>query len=702
MKGISLFILLGFVLTGLSLREESSPLISHRKVSGPKRKIANDHSGKCMRDLFTVEQLKKEVQELETAMDTNRLQGKWKHLDLSKLPTTAADFLVKHGDKLGDPNVPVSFGSCEDVPCLFNTLYDTPDGIAGYVHYLWFLRTDIYLAADNLVPGQVASGGGQYNGKLLPLSSYLYETDELYGWWRLSKMLKAPYSSLTYLKEIQRIPRGERMEGANAFACGLAHSDGWITLSDQCLIVYPGSDSGHFFPSVIHELTHELDFEVGKRHNDEFYRSHWNDYLTMSGFELKEYRNSAGQQVRQWLLKPDARIVTAYGKNSPQESFAELLAYYRVDGDNTKTKVSEDSWNLAASFYQGKQFETRAMADSWAKEASLRKTKDILKSVVNCQDSVCLDEAMKLLASDEVGRIRSEEPDGCRVMNDPLIGQTLPGKLSETFLSAGEAMTAASNPEVRENIIQDFDEIMHPGAAYESFFACHNSNKECYEEKVRGMKGSTLSQYGESAGILISSYIATYPLEKITEEVSGFYQSLLASRERIMRLKSDELWNSCKKIPQSDSLPPSGTDYVVSEGYMVSSFYNCLNREFTSSLQSSLDAIKLQEFTPKNPDERAFILSLMKPRFTEMFNDLLRSGRARELKYRDAFTQQQGNWLYNSMRSNRWWVPRGKPTREEVEAACRTKAVDLIGGDHFFHLKKDLYKELLDKTCTGI
>lgn len=702
MKGISLFILLGLVLTGLSLRKESSSLISHRKVEGPKRQIANENAGKCMRDLFTIEQLKKEVQELEAAMDTNRIQGKWKHIDLSTLPATAAEFLLKHGDKLGDPKVPVSFESCGDVPCLYNLLYETPDGIAGYVHYLWFLRTGVYLAADNLIPNQAVQVGGQYNGKFFPLSSYLYEEDELYGWWRLSKMIKAPHSTLTHLKEIQRIPRGEPMEGANVNACGLAHSDGWINLADQCLIVYRGSDSGHFFPSVIHEMTHELDFEVGKRHNDEFYRSQWDDYLAMSGFELKEYRNSAGQQVRQWLLKPEARIVTPYGRNSPQESFAELLAYYRVDADNTKNKINQDSWDFAGKFFQGKTFESQILADSWAKEASLRKTKDILRTVASCQDPVCVDEAFRLLANEEVGRIRSEEPDGCKVLNNPMIGQTLPRKLASTFASAGESMTGASNPEIRENILQNFDEIMNPAAAYESFFACHASGKECYEDKVSSLKTSGLTQYGDSGEILLDSYIATYSFDKITAEVTAFYQSLLASRERIMKLKSDELWNSCRKIPQSDSIPPSGSDYVVTEGYMVSSFYNCLNREYTSALHSSLDAIKLQEFTPKNPEERAFILSLMKPRFTEMFDDLLRSSRARELKYRDAFTQQQGTWMYNAMRTNRWWMPRGRPTREMIETACRNKAVDLIGGEHFFHLKKELYKELLDKTCTGI
>lgn len=694
--------LLGFVFLWGALKEKASPLISYKKNTGPARQIANENSGKCLRDLFDTERLKNEVQELESSMDTNRLQGKWKHLDLAKLPTPAAAFLVSHGDKLGDPKEPLPFETCEDVPCLYNLVYGTPDGIAGYVHYLWFLKTGVYLAADNLIPNQSATLGGQYNGKNFPVSAYLYEPDELYGWWRLSKMLRAPLTSLTYLKEIQRIPRGEKMEGDNHIACGLAHSDGWINLSDQCLIVYQGSDSGHFFASTIHEISHQLDFETGLRHNDEFYRSHWDDFLAMSGFQLREYRNPAGEQVRQWELKPDSILVTAYAKNSPQENFAELLAYFRTDGDGTKSKVNKESWDFASGFYHGKDFRNVSLADDWVTSASQRRTKEILKSVLSCQSPECLSQAMNLLSTDEMSRIRSEEPDGCKVLNHPRIGQTLPEKLASSFLASGKALEGVSTPELRERILQNFDELMNPGAAYESFFGCYDKGVDCFEDRISETKIPELSQYGDSGELLLDAYIATYSFEKITEEVTAFYQSLLSSRERIMKLKSDELWESCKKIPSSDVVPPSGSDYVITEGYMVSSFYNCLNRGFTSSLHSSLDAIKLNEFTPKNPQERAFILSLMKPKYTGMFNDQLRKGRARELKYREGFTQQYGTWLYNGMRSNRWWMPRGNPSRARIEMACKEAAVNLIGGDHFFHLKKELYKELLEKTCSGI
>jgi hypothetical protein len=135
---------------------------------------------------------------------------------------------------------------------------------------------------------------------------------------------------------------------------------------------------------------------------------------------------------------------------------------------------------------------------------------------------------------------------------------------------------------------------------------------------------------------------------------------------------------------------------------MVSSFYNCLNRGFKTSLQGSIDAVKLQEFSPRNPEEREFLVSLIKPRFTDIIDNKLTSGRAKEKKYREAFTQQQGQWLYNTVRSSGYWRPRGRVDQATLEEACRNGAVRMIGGEIYFHLKKDLYKDLLEKTCNGI
>lgn len=705
MKGISLFLLAGLFFTLLTLREDkNSFLVTKKSPALLSRKIAAGETPKCMRDLFTTETLKKEVAELEEAMDTNRIQGRWRHIDLSTIPTSAAAFLLKFGDKLGDksPGAVFDASTCSDIPCLYNLVYGSSDGVEGYVHYLWYLRTGTYLAADNLVPDQKAASAGLYNGAPVSLSDYLFQQDELYGFWRLSKMMKAPHTTLTYLKEIQRIPRGQTIENRGANTCGLAHSEGWIVLADGCLIVYPRSDSGHMFASVLHEMSHQLDYEDGARLYDDLYRSQQSDYLSMTGFELKEYRDSNGALVRQWSLRPDARIVSPYGRSSPAESFAELMAYYRIDAEATRSKVSQESYDFASRYYHGRNFESDALAAGWVRKAVAEKTRDILKALVSCETPECLESSFSILAQEEMGRIRSEEPDGCKVLLSPFIAQTLPGKLSESFRSNSDLYLMSSRTEVRKTILDNFDSIMNPASAYEAFFACQSGGADCFNEKLKEKKISELSAYGDSAELIYSAYSEVFPYEKIQQEIQSFYQSLLTSREKEMKLKADELWESCKKIPVSDTLPPTGSDFLVRDGYMVSSFYNCLNRGFASALQGSLEAVKLKEFTPKNADERAFILGLMKPRLTQIFEDHLRNGRSYEIKIRGLFTEQHGTWMYNTMRSNRYWMPRGRPDQAQIETACKNAAINLIGGDIYFHLKKELYKDLLENTCKGI
>lgn len=702
MKDLSLMALLGavFLLFTLS-NEEAAPLILNRTVAPKGRGIATGDSPKCLRDRFDPEVLKEEVRQLEEALDTNRLQGSWEGMALAEMPTSRALFFTKYGDRLKSV-LPGGVGACTDVPCVYNLIYQTPEGVAGLVHYLWFLRTGSYLAADNMVPEQASETPGVYNGKTFEVSDYLFSPDELYGFWRLGKMLRAPHTGLTYLSEVHRIPRGERFEGKNSVSCGLAHSSGWINLSDGCLIVYPGSDSGYFFHAVTHELSHQVDFEDGKRQFGELYRSKREDYLKLSGFELKEYLDPAGRLIRQWSLTPEAKPVSSYAGTSPMENFAELLALYRIEASKTKGSVEDSSYQFAAAYYGGMDFRPESLEEAWVKAASSRKLREILGAVSNCDSQDCAEKELDLLVSEELGKIRSQEVDGCKVLTDPLVGQSLPSRMRESFSAVARKFQSETSPELRVRLATLLNDFLKPDVAYESFFVCSSAGGNCYAEEVGKRKSEELSDLGGPAAELLSLYLSTYSFGDVQTEITSFYKSLLSSRESSLRLKADELWESCKKIPISDALAPAGEEFIVREGYMVSSFYNCLNQGVRSAREAALSAVKLSEFAPRNPAERAFIMELLKPRFTQILEDHLRRGRAEEVLYRDAFVTQYGDWLFRTMRSNRWWVPRGRVDQLTLESACQENAQKMIGGEIYFHLKKELYKDLLEKTCSGI
>jgi hypothetical protein len=263
-------VLLGTV--GCTKKPEPKTLISQWEKyqafeSTVERKLASSTNGQCLNDIFTVDTLKDEVRSLESKyVNSPRVEGYWKHLDLSRLPVPQANFLKKFGGGFGDRANPeaIDYSSCYDVPCIFNKIYNKENHVAGYVHYLWYLKFGHMLSADNdTYPHNKTPG--IYNGKKFELSDYLYADHELYSFWRLSLMLKAPHTTLSSMKEIQKIPRGEKFEPLDfKRACGIAYSTGWILLTDNCIrIDKKNPDKGGLYWSLTHELNHQIDFQEG-------------------------------------------------------------------------------------------------------------------------------------------------------------------------------------------------------------------------------------------------------------------------------------------------------------------------------------------------------------------------------------------------------------------------------------------------------
>ena len=111
----------------------------------------------------------------------------------------------------------------------------------------------------------------------------------------------------------------------NPLIIGLAYSNGYVIMQDLCLGLYGDNEAGSFYESVLHELTHQLDYHEGRKLR-KTYRSQEKDYLDVSYFLLKEFRDDNGRTVRQWEHKPGIKLVSSYAGTSPAENFAETIA----------------------------------------------------------------------------------------------------------------------------------------------------------------------------------------------------------------------------------------------------------------------------------------------------------------------------------------------------------------------------------------
>jgi hypothetical protein len=282
----------------------------------------------------------------------------------------------------------IDYSGCDTVPCIYNKIYGKEEHVAGYVHYLWYLKFGHMLSADNSVPYFVSRYTGKYptrietyNGKKYELKDFLYNDEELYGLWRLSLMLDKSHAHLTNLRETQRVPRGSDIENENSSVCGQASSGGWIILKDSCLRI--NKDDGYLYEAVTHELSHQLDFF--RREGRE---SETKEYLELTGFSIEEFLDENKRTQRRWKLPPNPQLVTFYGSTSPAESFAEDLAYFRHEGDTTKRKLKDTHYQFISDrFYQKRKFDSPSFFGSWFGANMNVIGQKTFKAVLDCSQS---------------------------------------------------------------------------------------------------------------------------------------------------------------------------------------------------------------------------------------------------------------------------------------------------------------------------
>lgn len=690
----------------------------------------------CLKDVFDVTTLKKEVSDLEKKFAAGeKVTGTWKHIDLSTLPIPQANFLKSYGSQIGDLKDPTSidYSGCEDVPCLFNRIYKKENNVAGYVHYLWYLKFGHLLSADNLVPDQKSSTAGQYNDKEFALDAYLYSDKELFGLWRLSHMLKPPHTNLAYLKEMQRVPRGEPFEGRSMQTCGLASSAGWILLNDGCLTIYNDRmDTGYLYQAVAHEITHQVDFQQG-RGTREFYRSHKKDYLDLIGMHLDEYVDDKGVQVRQWKLKPGAKLVSSYAGTLPQENFAETISLFRVEGDMVKSKTTDEHYAfVSTNFFDDKNFETPSLMNNWINSYAADTEREALRAVIDCSESKvsqknayfslndftykpsvsmlnCLGSKSEEIAETIRRKAALYEPEGCMALSNDTNKKVWNGHVKEKLKTIMNRYL--QELEVDKDYIariqgfySDIDDRRVPKVAFVSCFEESNES-ECYRselslrvrEQIASLKVS-LEQEKE----LIDLYLSVHPYVDVSNEVKEGYKVFVSSNLEKIRYEAEDLWGSCKAIPHNDLESPRGSIFQVAEGYMISSFYNCLNSKAPEAIKHSVRSLEVDGAKIQNTKEELILYKEVQPHFVKMLQEKFDVASMNELNEIRKFIEEEDGSIRGRILSDFSWVKNVTKT-EGVQTDCRAEALRLISFEPLYHVKGKIFSDLASSTiCAGI
>lgn len=713
------------------------------EVDSLTREVASSNQpGMCLQNIFNSSTLKKEVADYEKRFTGVPVAGYWKHLDLSALPTAQANFLKRYGDSIGDQANPesISYEGCSSLPCIFNRVYGKDENhVAGYVHYLWFLKFDNYLSLDNKVPDQQASTPGIYNGKQFRVSDYLYNETELYGLWRITHLLQDPYTSLSNLKEVQRIPRKENLEGYGERVCGLASSQGHIRLQDGCLNTASyNKDKGFLYIGVIHEMSHMVDYlQAKQRRSGGWYRSHEQDYLDIVGFYKTEYTDSAGKLVTEWKLKENAKTIRSYSATTPVENFADTLAYFRQDGEEAKSKIDikQFKW-VAHNYFSGEAYDKLGNRERLLKKYDAAFSGEILAKVMDCSSTQkafqssyftandfsqsrltpwmlkCISYEAEVMASRLIAHVKTYEADGCTTLatrDDELVwNASVKSSLKKQFSIYIEEIS--KDPEYLEKV-KDFNlALQNRSMANEAILQCYQGStlanlSKCYEKKafeIAKTAALELKLPENQAQEMAALYLMTHPYLNVSQDLYLSYRTILSAHDALIVDESEALWQMCLNMNHSDEAKHSGSLFSTRKGYLVSSFYNCLNTLMPTTLKEVVRSLEYDGQKITHPSEELILLEFLTPRFVEELQALHEKSAADEAVELSNHFAQISDDIRAHLLSDFSWV---KSLTDDyiILEGCRVQALTQVSFLPLYHLKRDAFNDLITKgPCNGI
>ena len=724
------------------------------------RELAAVGGEKCLKEVFSVSVLKAEVKELEKKFASGtKVTGKWKHLNLADLPIPQANFLKNYGNILGDLNNPDAFdySDCKDVPCVINKIYGKPDYVAGYVHYLWYLKMGHLLGASNKVyDSKSQTKPGIYNGKNFAVKDYLYREKELFAYWRLMMMLKSPHTTLADLKEIYRVPQGEsfdfeveerrllRIENERLKAegkptkpipmgetCGLAYSNGYVIMQDMCLSLYEEDwEGGNFYDSVLHELSHQVDYHEGRKLK-KTYRSQEKDYLDLSHFYLNEYVEN-GEAKRQWAHKPGIKLPSNYGGTSPAENYAETLALFRTEGTVNKTKISAEHWDFTSkTYYFGKNFEKKYLIDGWLDSQSGIISQLAFKAVSDCTKPAspsastyfkktdfivpvqtatlnCLGAKASEISKEIRTKVRVSDPDGCQILTEYNVRTEWEPAVKESLIKVvNKYLKELQIDKAYFAKIQSFvDNIADRGMANEAYLACAEAETEesCYEAGVIRLaldKLAPLNLPEDHAQELAMLYLNGHALSDTKQYMNSYYRSFVQSHRSQIDEMAVEAWNRCATLPVNDDVPPTGKHFTIGDGYMVSSIYNCLNSEFPDTAKSVVRNLAVDNVKVQHPKEEALLYEEVVPELRNSLLSIYQKKKASEAKAAAEFIANDNGALRKVVLSDFNWV-KDVLNVSNIKRDCEKLATSKIEFELKYQVRRETFISLIEAACAQI
>jgi hypothetical protein len=707
--------------------------VGFTKNRGP----ANTQNPSCRKELFTVEEVRREAKHYEAQLDSDRkIRGKWKHIELNSLPVPQAKFLQAIGDQYGDVNNPEAHdvSRCEDGVCVVNAVYKSTDQLEGWMTYLWYLKMGNLLTFKNKVHSQSSALGGKYNGKDYELKDYLYSRDELYAFWRMSHALSTPFKSLPRLKEIQRVPRTSAIEGRGGMVCGVAFSNGFILLNDACLSLRGNDkDLGFMYEGTTHEMGHHVDWEIGRQSPGGMYYSEKGIWREKGGWSIKEYLDEeTNTNVRQWENSfPATSFVRSYAQTSPAEHFADTIAFYRYEGNMTKRKIPEPVYEiLRKDFYEEAEYTSTGLIDQFEKDIVHLMTADLFQAAFDCEENPgeitgvspiaadafpfsvsiatrrCLSQKLKDFVDQSIVEAKLNHVDGCRVLNANTEAQNyrkqIEGRFTQEFVR--HIVAARENLDYYKNLNEFYQILAKRAVPMQIMTACYGeeNEKECYGLAVEALIDEVLPSSSIQSDTMIEDlkkrFYASYGFEQVRAENIKLHQDFIFSQSGIITDAVEEIWNRCSQVPLGAREALITGHFSVGEGWMEVGQFNCINREIPQAINLSLSEMSFAGLGVRDPQESKILFDLTIPYFQRELARLYGDSVAIESERVVDYVKNVIPKMIADMSKNFSWVNEGQSFR----TSCEESVLGALKSPLRYHDQKVAIQAPVSEACAGI
>ena len=242
---------------------------------------------------------------------------------------------------------------CSDVSCLYRNLYRSSGDNE---------RTAEIITWWNSRYSGVIDYRYYFSTENVGLENKLFKKEEIEGFWNYAFHIPSTFIDYLTFTTIRRFPsefvrddKSTILKGSVG-VCGVAHSSGYIALSDTCMVqldffkahsesedyVYDSSSS--MYNNFTHELGHLYDFKYDRNNGERL--AYTKDWLTLSGWNKNPVAEEENEEdYREWLPSTKNNFLRDYAKVSPGEDFAESITGYVMSPIAFK-KISLKKYNF--------------------------------------------------------------------------------------------------------------------------------------------------------------------------------------------------------------------------------------------------------------------------------------------------------------------------------------------------------------------